>query len=99
MAPGIHPGFPLPRSAALWYLSTLGKKPDGTRKNQITKDREMNYTKSKLTRGYAGQVLNIDLGSGTIATPSLDSRVRDYFLGGRSLGLYLLHRAISPATR
>ncbi len=59
----------------------------------------MNYTKNKLDRGYADQILNIDLGANTIATPETDPEVRDYFLGGRGLGLYLLQRAITPLTK
>ena len=59
----------------------------------------MNYTKSRLTRGYANKILNIDLGTGAITTPDLDPQVRDYFTGGRSLGLYLLHRATTATTK
>jgi aldehyde:ferredoxin oxidoreductase len=58
----------------------------------------MNYTKTKLVHGYANQILTIDLKTGSIATPVLDPRVRDYFIGGRGLGLYLLHRAITTDT-
>lgn len=58
----------------------------------------MNYTKTKLIHGYANQILTIDLGTGAIATPALDPRVRDYFIGGRGLGLYLLHRGITIDT-
>jgi aldehyde:ferredoxin oxidoreductase len=59
----------------------------------------MNYTKAKLNHGYANRILTIDLESGAIATPDLDPQVRDYFIGGRSLGLYLLHKATTPATK
>jgi aldehyde:ferredoxin oxidoreductase len=59
----------------------------------------MHYSATKLERGYANRILTIDLGSGAIATPPLDPEVRDYFLGGRGLGLYLLHQATTPATR
>ncbi len=59
----------------------------------------MNYKKSQLQRGYANRILAVDLGSGTINTPELETEVRDYFMGGRSLGLYLLHRSITPDTR
>jgi aldehyde:ferredoxin oxidoreductase len=59
----------------------------------------MNYSSTKLERGYAGQILTIDLGSGEISTPALDPGVRDYFIGGRGLGLYLLHRAVKGTTR
>lgn len=58
----------------------------------------MNYTKTKLNHGYADKILTIDLGNGAIATPDLDPQLRDYFIGGRGLGLYLLHRAITPQT-
>lgn len=59
----------------------------------------MNYTKDKLSRGYADKILTVDLGTGAIATPEIDPQVRDYFIGGRSLGLYLLHQAITPHTK
>ena len=58
----------------------------------------MNYTKAHLTNGYAGQILTVDVGSGAITTATLDPQVRDYFIGGRGLGLFLLHRAITPGT-
>ena len=57
----------------------------------------MNYTKSKLSHGYANTILTVDLGTGVIATPELDPEVRDYFIGGRGLGLYLLHQSDHPA--
>ena len=59
----------------------------------------MNYTKSKLNRGYTNQILNMDLGTGAITTPALNPQVRDFFTGGRSLGLYLLHQATAAATK
>src|SRR6185369_11387703 len=59
----------------------------------------MNYTATPLRRGYANRVLTIDLQSSEIAMPELDAQVRDYFIGGRSLGLYLLHQATSAGTK
>jgi len=59
----------------------------------------MNYSKAKLQHGYANQILTVDLTSRSCATPALDPQVRDYFLGGRGLGLYLLHRAITARTK
>lgn len=59
----------------------------------------MKYTHTKLGNGYANKILAIDLGSGAIAVQGLDPEIRDYFIGGRSLGLYLLHQAITPQTR
>jgi aldehyde:ferredoxin oxidoreductase len=59
----------------------------------------MNYSKEKLQHGYANQILTVDVTSRTCATPALDPQVRDYFLGGRGLGLYLLHRAVTARTQ
>jgi aldehyde:ferredoxin oxidoreductase len=58
----------------------------------------MNYEKTKLERGYTNQLLTIDLGNGRIEASALDPEVRDYFLGGRALGLYLLHQAVTSGT-
>ncbi len=59
----------------------------------------MKYSKEPLRRGYANKILCIDLTDESIRTPEIDGKVRDYFLGGRSLGLYLLHQAITPETK
>jgi aldehyde:ferredoxin oxidoreductase len=59
----------------------------------------MKYTKGQIRRGYANKILCIDLACGSITTPEIDVQVRDYFLGGRSLGLYLLHKAITSNTK
>ena len=58
----------------------------------------MNYQKTPLRRGYADQILTIDLQNGSITTPALDQAVREYFIGGRGLGLYLLHQSITQET-
>ena len=59
----------------------------------------MNYTTTPLKRGYTNRILSINLDNDAIDMPELDPQVRDYFIGGRSLGLYLLHRSITLATR
>ncbi|MCM0083636.1 hypothetical protein L4X63_18785 [Geomonas sp. Red32] len=59
----------------------------------------MHYEPARLHRGYANRILNVDLGKGSIAIQDLDPQVRDYFIGGRSLGLYLLHKATTAATK
>jgi aldehyde:ferredoxin oxidoreductase len=56
----------------------------------------MKYMKPQLNRGYVNQILTVDLGTGAIAASGLDPKVRDFFIGGRGLGLYLLHRKITP---
>ncbi|MBE0555901.1 MAG: hypothetical protein IH628_01605, partial [Proteobacteria bacterium] len=58
----------------------------------------MTYAPAKLTHGYTNRMIAVDLGSRAITTPALAPQVRDYFLGGRALGLYLLHRRITGRT-
>jgi len=59
----------------------------------------MEFSRRPIERGYTNRILCVDLDSGSITCPDLDLNVRDYFLGGRSLGLYLLHRAVTARTR
>ncbi len=59
----------------------------------------MDYVSQGIHHGYTNKILSIDLSTGSITAPDLDPKVRDYFLGGRSLGLYLLHSSITPETR
>jgi aldehyde:ferredoxin oxidoreductase len=58
----------------------------------------MKYTKTPLSHGYANQILTIDLGAGHINPQPLDPQIRDFFIGGRGLGLYLLHKKINAKT-
>ncbi len=58
----------------------------------------MKFTKSPLVRGYSNRILGIDLGTGVLQVRGLDPQVRDYFIGGRALGLYLLHRRTTSRT-
>lgn len=59
----------------------------------------MHYTKKPLARGYANQILSVDLTTGDMKPQPLDEKIRDYFIGGRGLGLYLLHRKIGAKTK
>ncbi|HQI73770.1 MAG TPA: aldehyde ferredoxin oxidoreductase N-terminal domain-containing protein, partial [Smithella sp.] len=59
----------------------------------------MKYTKKSLFHGYANQILHVDLTSGKIEQKPLDEKVRDFFIGGRGLGLYLLHKKINAQTK
>jgi aldehyde:ferredoxin oxidoreductase len=59
----------------------------------------MDYSRTGLNQGYADRILEVDLETGGMKTPTLDRQTRDYFIGGRSLGLYLLHSATTPETR
>jgi aldehyde:ferredoxin oxidoreductase len=58
----------------------------------------MKYTKTPLSHGYANQILTIDLGTGKINPQPLDPQIRDFFIGGRGLGLYLLHKKVNAKT-
>ena len=58
----------------------------------------MNYTSKPLAHGYANQTIAIDLTSRAIATPALPPAIRSFFLGGRALGLYLLHQRLTAQT-
>jgi aldehyde:ferredoxin oxidoreductase len=59
----------------------------------------MKYGKGLIQRGYTNRILCVDLAAKSINISDLDARVRDYFLGGRSLGLYLLHKAVTSRTK
>jgi aldehyde:ferredoxin oxidoreductase len=58
----------------------------------------MKYSKNGLEHGYSNQILTIDVGSRDIRVDKLDQKVRDFFIGGRGLGLYLLHRRVTAGT-
>ncbi len=68
---------------------------------QTTRNRYniMKYDAPELRHGYTNRILEIDLGDSSIEAAELDPQVRDYFLGGRGLGLYLLHQATSATTK
>lgn len=59
----------------------------------------MKYESTRLKHGYTNRILTVDLGDNTIEDTELDPQVRDYFLGGRGLGLYLLHQATKATTK
>jgi len=55
----------------------------------------MKYTQTPLVHGYANQILSIELENSHITVHPLDPRVRDFFIGGRGMGLYLLHKKVN----
>jgi aldehyde:ferredoxin oxidoreductase len=59
----------------------------------------MKYGKGSIQRGYTNRLLSVDLTTGAITTTGIPEKVRDFFLGGRSLALYLLSLAIRPNTK
>ncbi len=56
----------------------------------------MHYTKQQLRHGYSNQYLEIDLNSNDMIIKPVDPAVRDFFIGGRGLGLYYLHKLTEP---
>ncbi|PKN50874.1 MAG: hypothetical protein CVU55_14835 [Deltaproteobacteria bacterium HGW-Deltaproteobacteria-13] len=58
----------------------------------------MKYIKTPLVHGYANQILSIELGKDRITVNPLEPMVRDYFIGGRGMGLYLLHQKVNSGT-
>ncbi|MEN6466113.1 MAG: aldehyde ferredoxin oxidoreductase C-terminal domain-containing protein [Syntrophaceae bacterium] len=58
----------------------------------------MNFSKAKLVRGYTNKLLNVNLDTGSMESADLDPEIRDFFIGGRSLGLYLLHKSTTLNT-
>jgi len=58
----------------------------------------MKYTQAPLQRGYTNQILDIDVTVGRTAVRVLDPKTRDFFIGGRGLGLYLLHEQVTAET-
>lgn len=59
----------------------------------------MKYEISELHHGYTNQLLVIDLSDNVIEATELDPQTRDFFIGGRGLGLYLLHQATKATTQ
>jgi aldehyde:ferredoxin oxidoreductase len=58
----------------------------------------MKYAKAPLNHGYANQTLAIDLTNGNVEILPLNPQIRDFFIGGRGLGIYLLHKKITART-
>jgi aldehyde:ferredoxin oxidoreductase len=58
----------------------------------------LRYAKTPLDHGYTNRIANIDVGTGEITINPLDPKIRDFFIGGRGLGLYLLHNRITLKT-
>jgi aldehyde:ferredoxin oxidoreductase len=59
----------------------------------------ISYTKPHLEHGYANQFLRIDVTQAVVEVKPLDPTIRDFFIGGRGLGLYLLHRSVTSRTK
>jgi aldehyde:ferredoxin oxidoreductase len=54
------------------------------------------YKQNTLQHGYANQTLTVNLTNGVVLPEKLEPAVRDFFIGGRGLGLYFLYRRLRP---
>jgi len=59
----------------------------------------MKYTVQPLKQGYANQILSVNVTTGAMEVRPLDPAARNFFIGGRGLGLYLLHEQVTSHTR
>jgi len=60
---------------------------------------EMSYTPQPLTRGYTGQTLYVNVGSGKIESRPVTQQMKDLFVGGKGFGLWRLWNAVTSKTR
>ena len=92
----LHPPFSLTLISSQIILAPF-KSNFLSNKRELLKEM-MRYTKSRLDHGYTNQILTLDVGTGDIKVNKLDPKIRDFFIGGRGLGLYILHRRITLKT-
>jgi len=72
------------RQLSFVILFDTGPQPSYLFRFAAIRKGSMKYIKGPIRRGYANKILYIDLAGGSIKTPDIDLKVRDYFLGGRS---------------
>jgi len=60
---------------------------------------EMSYEPSPVNRGYAGQTLYVNIGTGKIESRPVTQEMKDKFVGGRGFGLWRLWNAVNAKTK
>ncbi len=60
---------------------------------------EYTYTTPKVSHGYAGQTLYVDLATGHIESRPVTEQMKDIFVGGKGFGLWRLWHAVSGTTK
>jgi len=60
---------------------------------------EMSYEPSPVNRGYAGQTLYVNIGTGEIESRPVTQEMKDKFVGGRGFGLWRLWNAVNAKTK
>src|SRR4030065_2791355 len=51
---------------------------------------------TNMIGGYIGKILRVDLSSGKLSEESIDENIARKFLGGKGLGLKLIHDDLKP---
>jgi aldehyde:ferredoxin oxidoreductase len=60
---------------------------------------EYTYTTPKVSHGYAGQTLYVNLSTGHIESRPVTEQMKDIFVGGKGFGLWRLWHAVSGTTK
>jgi aldehyde:ferredoxin oxidoreductase len=60
---------------------------------------EYTYAVPKVHRGYAGQTLYVDIGTGQFETRPVTDEMKEIFIGGKGFGLWRLWHAVSGTTK
>jgi len=60
---------------------------------------EMPYEPNKAERGYTGQTLYVNIGTGKMESRPVTQEMKDKFIGGRGFGLWRLWNAIDGKTK
>jgi len=60
---------------------------------------EMTYKPHPPARGYTGQTLYVNVGSGKIEARPVTQQMKDVFIGGKGFGLWRLWNGVTPKTQ
>jgi aldehyde:ferredoxin oxidoreductase len=60
---------------------------------------EMTYEPKTADRGYTGQTLYVNVGTGAVEIRPVTDRMKEIFIGGRGFGLWRLWNAVDGSTR
>jgi aldehyde:ferredoxin oxidoreductase len=60
---------------------------------------EMRYEPARVERGYSGETLYVNVGTGAIERRPVTQEMKDKFVGGRGFGLWRLWNAVTEKTK
>ncbi len=60
---------------------------------------EMRYEPARVERGYSGETLYVNVGTGAIERRPVTQEMKDKFIGGRGFGLWRLWNAVTEKTK